>query len=380
MTRMHPLTLGFRDPATERAFVSHLLPRLRLQGRAAIIVGAIVYFLYGALDHLYVPAEQLGLVWIIRLLALILPVGVLILSYLPVFGRYNQLPLGLVGFTAGLGLIGMLWHLPVESSAYYYPGLMLATFYTYNLLGTRFIHALLINLAVLVLYNLLFGYVRQFPEPVLLSQNFFMISANLIGGAAGYLAEYHRRQLFLREVQLDHERQLHLNRSLHDRLTGLPNRDLLDDRINQALALARRDSACHAGFFVDLDGFKLINDRLGHDHGDAVLRCIARRLESVMRETDTISRIGGDEFFVLVHDIGSCDGAAHLAEKVIAVIEQPIPELPGHYGLSASIGICLFPRPDLEHTPDSIIRCADLAMYQAKADGKRCHRFAGAGA
>jgi len=375
MTRMHLLTLGFHDSATERAFVRHLLPRLRLQGRAAIIVGAIVYFLYGALDHLFIPAHQLGLVWVIRLLALIVPVGVLVLSYLPWFEKYNQLPLGLVGLSAALGLVAMLWFVPIESGAYYYPGMMLATFYTYNLIGTRFIHALLINAAVLILYNLLFGYFRPFPEAILLSQNFFMIAANLIGGAAGYLAEYHRRQLFLREVQLDDERQLHLNRSLHDRLTGLPNRDLLDDRINQALALARRDQARHAGFFVDLDGFKSINDRLGHDHGDIVLRSVARRLESVMRETDTISRIGGDEFFVLVLEIGSCDSAAHLAEKLISVIEQPIPELQGRHELSASIGICLFPRAGLA-TPDSIIRSADLAMYQAKADGKRCHRFA----
>lgn len=376
MTRMHLLTLGFDDSATEVAFVRHILPRLRLQGRAAIILGAVVYFLYGALDHLFVPVNQLGQVWLVRVLALIVPVGVLVLSYLPWFERHNQLPLGLVGLSAALGLIAMLWYLPVDSAAYCFPGMMLATFYTYNLLGTRFIHALVINAAVLLLYNLLFGVVRQFPEAVLLSQNFFLISANLIGGAAGYLAEFHRRQLFLREVQLDGERQLHLNRSLHDRLTGLPNRDLLDDRINQALALARRDQARHAGFFVDLDGFKNINDRLGHDHGDIVLRSVARRLESVMRETDTISRIGGDEFFVLVQDIGSCDSAAHLAEKLIAVIEQPIPELPGRHELSASIGICLFPRTELANTPDSIIRSADLAMYQAKADGKRCHRFA----
>lgn len=376
MTRMNLLTLGFHDSATEMAFVRHILPRLRLQGRAAIILGTIIYFLYGAVDHLFVPADLLDEVWQVRVLALIVPAGVLILSYLPWFERYNQLPLGLVGLSAALGLIAMLWRLPLESAAYCFPGMMLATFYTYNLLGTRFIHALLINVAVLVLYNLLFGVIRDFPEAVLLSQNFFLVSANLIGGAAGYLAEFYRRQLFLREMQLEEERQLHLNRSLHDRLTGLPNRDLLDDRINQALALARRDQARHAGFFIDLDGFKSINDRLGHDHGDIVLRSVARRLESVMRETDTISRIGGDEFFVLVQDIGSCDSARHLAEKLIALIEQPIPELPGKHELSASIGICLFPRPGLANTPEGIIRCADQAMYQAKADGRRCHRFA----
>lgn len=376
MNRMHPLSLSFRDAKTELLFVRHLVPRLLLQGRVAIIVGVFVYFLYGALDHLYVPVHQLGLVWVIRLEALVMPLLVLAFSFTRWFERYGQLALALVGFTASLGLISMLWHLPVDSSPYYFPGLMLAIFFTYSLIGARFIQALAVNLLVLVIYNVLFGYFRAFPEHLLLSENFFLVSANLLGGVAGYLAEFQRRKLFLREMQLDEERRLHLDRSLHDRLTGLPNRDLLDDRINQALALARRDSARHAGIFVDLDGFKRINDQLGHDHGDIVLREIARRLSGAMRETDTVSRIGGDEFFLLVQDIGSCDAASFLAEKLLDQIEQPVPGLPPGYTLSASIGICLFPREGIASAPDSIIRCADQAMYQAKADGKCCHRFA----
>lgn len=376
MNRMHPLTLSFHDSATERAFARHLVPRLRLQGRAAIVVGIVVYFSYGALEHLFVPPELLGQVWLIRLAALLVPVSVLALTFTSWFEKANQLPLALVGLAAALGLIAMLWHLPFGSSAYYYPGLMLATFYTYNLIGARFIQALVVNLVALVLYNVLFGYVRQYPEGMLLSQNFFIISANLIGGAAGYLAEYQRRQLFLRELELDDERQLHLERSLHDRLTGLPNRELLDDRINQALALARRDLARHAGFFIDLDGFKDVNDQLGHDCGDIALCEVARRLASSMRETDTVSRLGGDEFFLLIQDIGSCDNAAHMADKLISLIGQPIPGLPKPHTLGASIGICLFPRAGAANTAEAIIRCADLAMYQAKSEGKRRFCFA----
>ncbi|PKO48874.1 MAG: GGDEF domain-containing protein [Betaproteobacteria bacterium HGW-Betaproteobacteria-4] len=371
MTRMHPLTLRFNDSETEQAFLRQLVPRLRLQGRAAIVVGVIVYFVYGALDHLFVPPDQLGVVWIIRLAALAVPLTVLVLTFTLWFEKANQWPLALVGLSASLGLISMLWHLPVDSSAYYYPGLMLATFYTYNLVGARFIQALGINVFVLLLFNLLFGFVRAYPDPMLLSENFFMLSANLIGGAAGYLVEYQRRQLFLRELQLDRERRLHLQRSLHDRLTGLPNRDLLDDRLRQALALARRDSERHAGFFVDLDGFKSVNDQLGHETGDAVLREIARRLVAATRETDTISRLGGDEFFLLIHDIGSCDAAVHLAEKLIRIIEEPIANQPDMPPISASIGISLFPQMGLENTPEAIIRSADQAMYRAKEAGKR---------
>lgn len=370
MNRVNRLTLGFHDSETERDFVRRLLPRLREQGRAAIIVGIIVYFLYAALDHLFVVPAQIGQVWVIRLVALVVPLAVLALTYTRWFARFNQLPLSLVGLSASFGLIAMLWQLPVSSSVYYYPGLMLAIFYTYNLIGCRFIQALAVNILVLLVYNLLFAYVRDYPGSLMLSQNFFVISANLIGGAAGYLVEYQRRKLYLRECQLEEERELHLNRSLHDRLTGLPNRELLDDRIMQALALARREQACHGGLFIDLDGFKNVNDQYGHDHGDVVLREVARRFAGAIRETDTISRLGGDEFFLLVQDIGSCDSAAHLANKLIALAEEPIPGLPGGYVLSASVGICLFPRPGLG-TPDAIIRSADLAMYQAKAAGKR---------
>jgi diguanylate cyclase (GGDEF)-like protein len=102
-----------------------------------------------------------------------------------------------------------------------------------------------------------------------------------------------------------------------------------------------------------------------------VLREIARRLVAATRETDTISRLGGDEFFLLVQDIGSCDAAVHLAEKLIRIVEEPVASIVDMPPISASIGICLFPQMGLESTSEAIIRCADQAMYRAKADGKR---------
>ena len=106
MNRMHPLTLSFHDSATERAFARHRLPRLRLQGRAAIIVGIVVDVSYAALEHRVILPEQIGQVWLIRVLALLVPAGVLVLTYSPCFEKINQLSLSLVGFTAALGLIG----------------------------------------------------------------------------------------------------------------------------------------------------------------------------------------------------------------------------------------------------------------------------------
>jgi diguanylate cyclase (GGDEF)-like protein len=255
--------------------------------------------------------------------------------------------------------------------------LVLSIFYTYNFIGTRFIYALIVGVVMVLAYALIFGLLRDFPVPVLMSHVFFIVSANLIGGGAGYLAEYQRRELFVRETELDLERKHHLDRSLHDRLTGLPNRELLEDRIAQLLARGRRDSGSHLGLYIDLDGFKAINDTLGHDRGDAVLCDAARRLVAAVRVTDTVSRLGGDEFFVLAHDVDSREGAVQLAEKLLECIEQPLAGLPVASSLSASIGICIFHGGvSGNDDPLEIIRQADRAMYQAKAGGKNRYAFA----
>ena len=371
MKRLHPLTLSFRDPEAERAFAAHSLARLRLQGRAAILVGTFVYLFYGVLDPWLVPPEYQATVWAIRLAILSVPAAVFLLTFHPAFARFNHLPLALTGLAAAYGLIAILWHLPLESISYFYPGLVLSIFYIYNFIGTRFIYALIVSIIVVLTYGTVFGLLRDFPGPVLLSHGFFILSANLIGGVAGYLAEYQRRQLFVRETELDLERKHHLERSLHDRLTGLPNRELLEDRIAQLLARARRDNGCHAGLYIDLDGFKAINDTLGHDQGDAALCTVARRLVAAVRQTDTVSRLGGDEFFVLAHDVDTRAGAVQLAEKLLKCIAEPLPGLADDNRLGASIGIFTFcggARGGSE--PEEIIRHADRAMYEAKANGR----------
>ena len=377
MAQLHPLTLSFRNPEVERAFAGHLLSRLRVQGRAAILVGTLIYLVSGFLDSWLVPPEHRVTVWVFRLSALAYAGLVLLLTFRPAFERFNQLPLGSTGLVVAGSLIGILYYLPLEATPYFYPCLILSTFYTYNFIGTRFIYALAIDIIVVLTYNLVFGLVLEYPMQVLLTHNFFIISANLMGGGAGYLAEYQRRQVFIREMELDGERRHHLQRSLHDRLTGLPNRELLEDRVAQLLARSRRAGATHAGLFIDLDGFKPVNDRLGHDRGDIVLREIARRMVATVRQTDTVARLGGDEFFVLIHDIDVPARAGLLADKLLAAIAEPIADMPEAGGIGASIGICLFSGgASLPDDAEQIIRAADQAMYQAKAAGKHRHVFA----
>jgi diguanylate cyclase (GGDEF)-like protein len=166
--------------------------------------------------------------------------------------------------------------------------------------------------------------------------------------------------------------ELRLTRmALRDPLTGLANRLLLHERLERACLRAHRDERSFGILFVDLDGFKLVNDSLGHDLGDHLLRAVARRLESLVRRVDTVARWGGDEFVVLVEGFNRSADAALIAEKALTTLVQPF-EIRGHeLHIGASIGISLYPEDttDLE----ALVRYADHAMYRAKHAG--CNRF-----
>ncbi len=154
--------------------------------------------------------------------------------------------------------------------------------------------------------------------------------------------------------------------ALRDGLTGLPNRALLDDRVSQALARSRRTGEPFALLIVDLDGFKGVNDIRGHETGNEVLRTIARRLESVIRETDTVARVGGDEFVVLSLGTDSDDEAAALAGRLRQALRRPYRVGGALVELDASVGWALFPHDGL--TPADLLARADGQMYATKRD------------
>jgi diguanylate cyclase (GGDEF)-like protein/PAS domain S-box-containing protein len=159
----------------------------------------------------------------------------------------------------------------------------------------------------------------------------------------------------------------------HDALTDLPNRILLYDRVTQGIALAKRRRKRLALLFLDLDRFKFINDSLGHAVGDRVLQSVAERLRVCVRDTDTVSRQGGDEFVVLLPEIKTLQDAAICSEKILAQLNSPIEVGPHTLYVATSIGIAAY--PDDGTDADTLMRHADLAMYQAKYADSNTYRF-----
>jgi diguanylate cyclase (GGDEF)-like protein len=154
----------------------------------------------------------------------------------------------------------------------------------------------------------------------------------------------------------------------HDELTGAPTRTLMLDRLETAIAMAGRRSTRVGVIFVDLDGFKQINDSLGHAVGDQVLQMAARRMEASVRESDSVSRHGGDEFVVLLAELAKASDAAAVAQKIIETLEAPALIGPHRLSLSASLGISVYPEDGAD--PTTLIECADAAMYRAKRAGR----------
>jgi len=159
----------------------------------------------------------------------------------------------------------------------------------------------------------------------------------------------------------------------HDLLTDLPSLRLAKDRVSAAINMARRYKKAAAVMFIDLDGFKAVNDTLGHDAGDYILKQVALRLLSCVRETDTVARVGGDEFLIIASEINSPENAAQIARKVIQLVSQPVIFKEQQAVVGTSIGIALF--PDHGENMDQLIKLADEAMYKVKNSSKNGFRF-----
>jgi diguanylate cyclase (GGDEF)-like protein len=177
----------------------------------------------------------------------------------------------------------------------------------------------------------------------------------------------------LHEAARNHGKMLE-SLALNDPLTGLANRRLLADRMSMALVHARRNKSAMAVVYLDLDGFKQINDTLGHGAGDVLLKMVAGRLVAAVREEDTVARLGGDEFILALWHVSGADYAAAVALRAIEAVSQPY-DIEGHtVSITTSAGVSIYPIHG--ENADTLMKSADLALYEAKRAGKNAYRIA----
>jgi len=160
----------------------------------------------------------------------------------------------------------------------------------------------------------------------------------------------------------------------HDVLTGLANRGLLMERLNQTLARARRSGREAAVLFFDLDNFKHVNDVFGHDAGDILLKVVAGRLNEGTRSFDAVARLGGDEFIVMIEEISGDRTPDRVVQRLLGALNEPIDILGGKFHVSASVGTAIFPEDG--ETGEALIKVADFRMYSAKHEGRRAEQAA----
>jgi diguanylate cyclase (GGDEF)-like protein len=197
-------------------------------------------------------------------------------------------------------------------------------------------------------------------------------------GVADFLDKAHldaaHLERTIRYAVTRHRHGERLNRlAQYDELTGLANRSLFQDRLARAIAWARRHDRLAAVMILDLNGFKAVNDRLGHSAGDRLLTIMAGRLTKRLRETDTIARLGGDEFALLIENLAKPEHAALVARKLLDTVAPPIELDEQQVSVTASLGAALYPRDGAD--PETLVREADRAMYRAKAEGGNLCRF-----
>jgi len=200
----------------------------------------------------------------------------------------------------------------------------------------------------------------------------YLIKCALSPGALVWSLQHAiRNQRMFLELNIARERARQL--ATYDQLTGFANRSLFQDRLDQAVASARRNRQKLAVLFLDLDEFKLINDSLGHLAGDALLRLSAQRVATCLRKSDTGARLGGDEFAILLTNLADEADAGRVADKVLALLRQPVSLKGREHLITASIGIAAFPRDAA--SSEELLKHADMAMYAAKSNGRDCYTF-----
>jgi diguanylate cyclase (GGDEF)-like protein len=371
---LNPFTLGYLDPEMEADYRRYQPGTLARSVRPVLLGLTPLLALLSLLDYLAVTDVEL-ISWRAGMVIVVAFSGLLVLISSQVSGHLVQM-----GLLASFLLVGGALLMEVsnaEELARYFPGFFIVVMMG-HFIGLRFTYALIASGLLLVMLLGVVAY-NDIGATTLLNLCVFLVPGYAIAATAGYTMERQRRRLYAQIKLMEYHSDRHERMALHDPLTELPNRNLLRERMEQALARVRRQHGQFAVLFVDLDDFKTVNDNYGHGIGDQVLKQIADNLRHHIRGEDTVARVGGDEFVVLSEHINEERGARIAADRIHNAVSTPIvvhvPQRADtiHVHVTCSIGISLCPRDG--DALDILIDRADEAMYQAKREGKSTSRF-----
>ncbi len=366
---LDPITLSFRHATMEHTYVELEPTRILPYIRPGLVIIILVVGLFGLLDTLIIPEIQ-ETAWQIRLYLELSIITVLVLTYTSYVTKFLQIALFLLMLLFAFSNIALV--LAIPDAEPYLVGLILIMMYGY-FAGLRFIYAFAASTIISFTYFLLVTAIQSSSGLNHLIHLPLLFAAFLISAFAGYTTERQRRMLFAQNHFMEQERELHERMAMHDPLTELPNRNLLEERMEQSLARAKRQNKQLSLMFIDLDNFKTVNDNYGHVIGDQVLIAIANRLKKRVRTEDTVARIGGDEFVVLSDHIDSEKNVKLTAARILAEIAEPITMNLREsdsvtINITGSLGISLCPRDG--STLEQLVERADDAMYKVKNSGK----------
>jgi diguanylate cyclase len=362
--------LKFKNALLEQEFNDFNLPFLKREVRAGIIMVILSWLLYANMEPMNAPITAFLSIAITALTGASFLAIVYWVTFLRKFKKYHQIIVLAGVLSTMLTVCIKIKFYPDFPIPHYLPVLICITFWMFAISGLSFIYSIACGLMFYVFVYIAFLMDENVSRIDIITSLYYMLISYFMGAVISYHKDIQSRKIFLAHKALELEKQHHHHKSIHDILTQLPNRELLEDRMAQAINIATRTNISCAGIFIDLDNFKSINDRYGHAVGDLYLKEVAERLRDITREADTIARISGDEFFLLLLDTKSEEAVLSLAQKIQENLNDEF--LLGDQfkltGLGASIGICMFPY--INCSPHDIINRADKAMYKVKHLGK----------
>ncbi|MDX1442634.1 MAG: GGDEF domain-containing protein [Gammaproteobacteria bacterium] len=363
--RLNPFTLHFRDAAMENDFQATYPRGMREVAQLGLCLAIFLFAVFGFVDASADPLVNRQQ-WLLRLLTVGFLGVVLTISGTDFFRRHMQDVMALVTviLTASLAVVASLQPMLLDSQ---YVGFIAIMLGTYTVLALQFSYVMAVMLLTLFLVGYLvvfchLGDIWQHSHMLIyLSTTLFLVTVG------SYTADKQRRFSYYIRCVLEEEREQSRRDALHDPLTGLANRRLLMETLDKSLRRDRRSGRYTVLMFLDLDGFKSVNDVYGHDVGDELLIGVAHRLQAAVREVDTIARLGGDEFIVLFEDVASRADVPLLANRLLEQFRKPLPAAGRLVSVAASIGVAVHPGDG--SAPEQLLQAADRAMYAAKRRG-----------